>query len=106
MRKFGLILSLVLLLAIGLLGCSPVRYIYQQPYQGVLTDTNLSLTDSKTYAAGTLTFDDHIVIIGYFVDSQGKLLRELQLGNTYRLIPRDNDWQGYPLYNIEQLQGQ
>lgn len=100
-----LILLVVLLTALLLvsIGCSPTKYIYQQPYQGVLTGLNLNYdSGSGGGFEGCVEFDNKTVIFGRFYNDRAKPLKELKLGSSYRLLMTDpGDY--LDTYNIEEI---
>lgn len=97
-----IIVVLFCLVALLVVGCSsPVRYIYQQPYSGVLVSADLHQDGNYKVAAGSITLGDK-VIFGKFYNSKGDYLRDLEIGATYRLSIMD-DSQYYIQYYVEKI---
>lgn len=96
-----IIVVLFCLAVLLVVGCSPVRYIYQQPYQGVLTNAVLDISDyGQCY--GTLTFDNKTVVVGALYDTQGKIIQSLELGEKYRLVLKEFGTY-YNYYYVEKI---
>lgn len=99
--KYLVLLVLSIVMLVGLMGCSPTRYIYQQPYQGVLTGVNLNWGNSD-YLFGSVELDSKTVVFGSFKDYRNQPLRELKMGTMYRLeLIEGGNY--FPMYNLAEV---